>query len=145
MNKKRKVILATSNRYQEKIILLSFIPSLFILLGLAVALFFARESIIHNVNKGIHVNYPVAFLNWIYESYNYIIFGLCAIFVFSVWVSFKLSHHLLGAFTRIIPELDAIIEGRSQKILSARPGDDFANDLLKRINILVKCYIEHKK
>jgi len=55
----------------------------------------------------------------------------------AVWV-LGVSGNLVGAFQRIIRELDEFIDGKELKQIKARSKDDLANDLLKRINILIK-------
>jgi hypothetical protein len=145
MNKKRKGFLTTYNKYQEKIVLLSFIPSFCILFVFTVSLFFIRSEIVNNVRNGVHLNYAFVLMHWIHHSYNYIIWGVCGIFILSAIWAFKIAHELLGAFNRIIKELDEVIEGRRTKSISARPEDGLAQELLKRINVLAQHYIDHKK
>jgi len=49
-----------------------------------------------------------------------------------------MSSDLVGAFERITRELDEVIEGKEKKIIRARIPDELANELLKRINILIQ-------
>ena len=68
----------------------------------------------------------------------WIFLGLCVIaFVIAVW-SYYVSNKLVGAFERILSELDQILEWKETKRhLSAREGDFLVWELLKRINALM--------
>ena len=139
---KQRKSFTTSNKYQEKIILMAFIPVWLILLALVFSLIVIREEII---KAGSSTHSVSMFLSWIHQWYAFIIVGLCALFILIVFLAFRISEDLLGAFTRIIPEMDAIIEGRLNKLITARPSDDLANDLLKRVNVFIQSYLERKK
>ena len=67
-----------------------------------------------------------------------IFFGLWAVCLLIILWSFSVSLNLVGAFERIINELDDVISGKSNKPIHARPTDDLANELLKRINVLIE-------
>jgi hypothetical protein len=58
--------------------------------------------------------------------------------------AYVVSLNMVGAFGRIISELDEIIAGRSQKTINSRPEDSLMNDLLKRINVLIPYFVENK-
>ena len=58
--------------------------------------------------------------------------------------AYVISLHMVGAFGRIIYELDEIIAGRSQKIITTRSKDELAKDLSKRINVLLEHYVANK-
>ena len=53
-----------------------------------------------------------------------------------------MTNNLLGPVSRIINELDMVIDGSRKKTITARPADELANELLKRINVLVEFYVE---
>ena len=54
-------------------------------------------------------------------------------------VAFFVSRNLIGAFNRIINELDQILEGKKKGPLFVRKYDGLASEVLKRVNaILVK-------
>ncbi len=58
-------------------------------------------------------------------------------FLFLGWAH-AVSCRLLGAFQRILDELDLIIRGRLRRTLKVRPKDELALALLKRINFLLE-------
>lgn len=139
-SKKRNVFL-TANKYQDKIILLSFFPSAFIFLAF-IAIVFIGNPII---TKAVFHTSIASVTNLVYIFTGAIIFLLCLIILLAIMLSFVISHHLVGPFGRIIKEMDDVIEGKSQRMLiTSRPGDELAADLLKRINILVEFYVKHK-
>lgn len=140
-SKKRNVFL-TANKYQDKVILLSFFPSVFIFLAFILIVVIGNPII----TKAMYHNTYPDMVKLVMSFTGAIVFFLCLVILLSVVLSFVISHHLVGPFGRIIKELDDIIEGKSQKMLiTSRPGDDLAADLLKRINVLVEFYVKNKK
>ena len=55
----------------------------------------------------------------------------------SLW-AYAVSNQMVGAFERIIRELDGIIEGGAKRPIAARGRDEFATALLQRINVLIE-------
>lgn len=137
--KSRNVFL-TANKHQDKIVLMCFIPSLLIFLAFIALVFIGNPM----VTKAIFHSSIPSMTNLIYMFTAAIVFILCLILVLSIMLSFVISHHIVGPFGRIIKELDDIVEGKSKRLITSRPGDDLAEDLLKRVNVLVKFYMEHK-
>lgn len=52
--------------------------------------------------------------------------------------AYHLTNKLFGPYDRIIKELDSVIETRQKKELSVRKGDELFEELLKRINALIR-------
>ena len=138
-SKKRNVFL-TANKYQDKIILLSFVPSACIFIAFMLIVFIGNPII----SKAVFSKSLPTVANLIYTFTGAIVFILCLIILSAIMIAFVISHHLVGAFGRIIRDLDDIIEGRSKRNITYRPGDDLAADLLKRVNVLVEFYVKHK-
>lgn len=138
-NKKSRNIFSTANRYQDKIVFLSFFPSVFIFLTFILVVMIGNPIITKAIFNG---SYP-EIVKLILSFTGAIIFLLCLILLMSMILSFIISHHIVGPFGRIIKELDSIIEGNSTKPITSRPGDDLAKDLLKRINVLVAAYVKN--
>lgn len=139
---KIKRSIATSNKYQEKVIRLLLFPWALLLTILSIAFVIIMSNLVNDVKQGLHIDYGNALLQWLRLNYGYIVFGLCVFFILVVKIAFKVSEELVGPFTRILPELDAVIEGRSQRKIAARPKDELAKELLKRVNVLIEKYIE---
>ncbi len=58
------------------------------------------------------------------------------LFVGIFW-AYRISNRLIGPFERVIRELDDVIAQNKKRHVSARPGDELAGELLKRINTLI--------
>jgi len=66
-------------------------------------------------------------------------------FLMSLIGAYIISHKMVGAFGRIIRELDEIIDGRSQRMITCRSGDTLTKALLERVNVLIKSYVKQAK
>jgi len=59
------------------------------------------------------------------------------IFIIIIVATYKITSELVGAFERLLRELDVIIESREKKHLKVRENDELANEIVKRINTLI--------
>jgi len=138
--KRTRGIFLTVNKYQTKIILLIFIPSLLIFLSFISIVFIGNPiismAIFHTSFSGME--------RLINQFSGLMIFLMCLVLWVSLMLAFVVSNNMVGAFGRINRELEEIIARRSQKSIACRSHDDLARDLLKNINVLVKYYVEHK-
>ena len=65
--------------------------------------------------------------------------GITCFFLFVILLlSFLISKNLVGAFDRILKELDEVIDGKDRNKIGVRVRDDLANELLSRVNVLIK-------
>lgn len=140
-DKRKRKAFVVSNEYQARIVLLTFFPSLFIFIAFTTL----STLLISGVTQVLLYNSPATLAVQLSQWSGLIVFVLCLIFISALIFSFFISRDLVGAFGRIIRELDEVIEGRSKKLISARPEDKLANELLKRVNILIQSYIANKK
>ncbi len=138
--KKSRNVFKTAHKYQDRIIFLTIYPSLFIFLSFSGIIFMGNLIISRAV---VHTSF-LGMIKLINQFSEWMGFLICLIFLISVIGAFVISHHIVGAFGRIIHELDEIIAGRSKKSIIVRPKDDLSNELLKRINILVEYYVKNK-
>ncbi len=122
------------NRYQVRVLVLVLAPVVILFPALAAisALFF--DQLIEAVQTG-HTASLVDFLG---EWKLRFVFAIGALMVVVVALTFTVSKNLLGAFGRIFRELDEKIAGQHQGPITARKGDDLANELLRRVNVLVE-------
>ncbi len=141
MLRKFRKFYKTNNKYEDHIVLLTFLPSLLIFIVFSAIFFLMASATITAISQ----QSPSVLESWIHQWFGVVVGVLCVIFVSSLVYAFAFAHHLVGAFGRIITELDEIIAGRSQRPIKARPDDELANELLKRVNVLIQSYIEHKK
>jgi len=125
----------TANKYQEKLILFSFMSSASLFLSFIVIVFAGNPIIMKYAPSSQVTNFVSLFS-------GAIIIALCTVFILSLVISFKMTNNLLGPVSRIINELDKVIDGSRKKTITARPADELANELLKRINVLVEFYVE---
>ena len=66
-----------------------------------------------------------------------IIIILWALMFFVLYWAYRVSNQLVGAFDRIIRELDEYLAGKGKKHIHSRKNDKLAEELLKRINGLI--------
>ncbi len=118
------------NKYQLKIILLSLIPSLIVCLFTSLM-----------VRKYYFDTIDVLLFDSVADSVEFItkrgiviVATIWAFFIFTFILAVTVSGNLVGAFLRIIKELDEILEGKDKKQIMARKRDGLANELLVRIN-----------
>lgn len=58
--------------------------------------------------------------------------------IFVVFWTYYMSNKLVGPYTRILRELDEILETGRKKEIKTRQGDAMFEDLLKRVNDLIR-------
>jgi len=139
--KKQKDIFKTANKYQTTMVLLTFFPTVLIFMSFISVVFIGNPVI---SNKILHTSFPN--LEILVNKYSaWLIFLMCMFYLLSLVVAFVISNNMVGGIGRIISELDEIIAGRSKRTISGRPRDNMTQDLLKRVNVLVKFYVENKK
>lgn len=121
------------NKYQKQILTLTFIPLIFlyILIILLMMLFY------HDFTNIVLAGIPAPKMQLIHEWSTFVLFVLITLITAIIFFAFSLSQNLVGAFERIIRELDHIIDGGEIKVIKARPKDHLANELLERIDILL--------
>jgi hypothetical protein len=126
----------TANQYQRQIVLLAFFPALIMaaLIGVLLTLFY-NAAIDVILNGGAAKS--VALIN---QWGGLILSSLLILFILILAWIYQVSRDLVGAFERIIRELDDVIAGKGKRKIQARPKDTLANDLLKRINVLIEDY-----
>jgi hypothetical protein len=139
-NKMRKPFVA-EDKYQRQIVLLSFFPPLLFCIFFSVFVFVMDSE----MGKVILSNSPAVIARQVNQWTHLIVSCLFVIYILSLAWSFVVSRNIVGAFGRIIRELDDVIDGKSKKTIGARTEDKLANELLKRINVLIKHYVETKK
>lgn len=59
------------------------------------------------------------------------------LFIVVYW-AYKISNKILGPYSRILRELDEMVEGKRNKPLRVRDGDEMFGELLKRINTIIE-------
>jgi hypothetical protein len=139
-SRKLRNIFLTTNKYQDRIILLTFLPSTLMFLLFIGIVFIVNPDISDAV---LHTSF-LGMEKFILRFPWLIVFLMCLILWLSMIGAYVTSLNMVGAFRRIIYELDEIIAGRSQKDINSRPDDDLSKELLKRINVLIEHYVGNK-
>ena len=116
------------NRFQRPIINIVIVTSFVaIILELCIAYLYFDNTVINPLKEMS----PLKILVLI------ILIEVPLIFYLVIVWAYKVSSHLVGAFERVLAELDNVLAGKGKKHIHARKGDDLAEELLKRINTLI--------
>ena len=91
--------------------------------------------------KGIDRVLSLEMQKFVYHYYIFTVAVMCLFLFISTIFGLLYSRNLVGSFGRIIYELDEIIAGRTKKTIRTRSNDYLANEILKRINYLVKNFV----
>ncbi len=68
----------------------------------------------------------------------HLLMAVAPFLLFMVCWMYYVSGKVVGPYTRILLELDKIIENGQKRIIYVRKGDELFEELLGRINILIK-------
>ena len=72
------------------------------------------------------------------QRYNFIIPVLAGMLVLMVCWAYHIIHRFIGPHERVIRELDEVLAGIRKEPIVPREGDDLFEELLRRINALIK-------
>jgi hypothetical protein len=123
------------NKYQIRILVLLLLPAVVITTTLALFSNLFFEQLVAAVESGSKEQMMSLLATW-KTSFFFALWVLLSLIVLATYV---VCQQLLGAFTRIFRELDEVIAGQSvRRPITARKGDDLANELLKRINLITQ-------
>ena len=131
-NRRRAVL--GSNKYQRQIITLALVPSVIFCL----VMYFLLEVFQHDAAQAIIDRSDAVSVVFLTE-WGIVLVLTVLLYSGSVFLwAYAVSNQMVGAFERIIRELDRIIEGGAKGPITARGRDELANSLLKRINVLIE-------
>ena len=126
-NSKRKTIFYV-NRFQKRL----FYPIVFAFaIGCCVAWLSIIYAFIGNYLSGPGLHRFQGFIPAI------LAFATVLMIILVFW-TLHISSRYLGAYERIIKELDGVLAGQGKGPLKARCGDVMFEELLKRINVLIE-------
>ena len=119
------------NKFQRKILLPVLISSLAAcnVIVLSLALFYFPAD--HTLIPGLTVNDLKFFLPWLLLTVSLII-------VFLIFWTYYISNRMVGPYGRVLKDLDDVVAGKSKKEIKARKGDEMFEELLKRVNTLIR-------
>jgi hypothetical protein len=121
-----------SNKYQRMIIHLVFYPSLvvFCIVTYYISMF------TYDVMAAFAAN-DEASLTLIKWKTILLLAVITGCFLAIILWAYVVSSRLVGAFERILKELDGILAGEPKHLFKARRNDALANDLIQRLNALI--------
>ncbi len=122
------------NKYQTRIVLTTFFPLLFICAIVVLFLQAFFSEILQVITTWSAAKTTRLILQWNVAFYAIYVLLLLGVLFWAYYV----SRDIVGAFERILKDLDAVIDGEQRKPITARAKDELANELLKRINILIR-------
>ena len=139
-NKGRSVnFLAT--KYHRRVMAVAFFPTVLIF---GVVLFFLSAFYQQLVDVIIYSS-TTATVELIQDWGVMLLFLLGSTSLLILFWAYVLSRDLVGAFERILKELDAMIDGGERKHIRVRKGDDPAVPVVARINTLIDNLPHDKK
>ncbi len=123
-----------TTKSQRQIIRLSLVPStIFCVVMYFLLLAFQRE-----VAEAIYTAPDVASIKFVSE-WAFALLSILLLYVGCAFVwAYSVSNDIVGPFSRIIQELDMVIDGGARQPITVRQRDELAQQLLKRVNVLVK-------
>ena len=120
----------STNPYEKKILNIVFLSAgmpVLIVVGVFYCLF--SDLVYTYLNSGMadHFLYQFLILSIIILLYYFLFVGI---------IAYRFIHRLVGAFPRVLRELDERIAGKSRAHIHLRQGD-YARELVNRINALI--------
>lgn len=135
MTGRKRKIFPIIGTYQGKMIFFVFVPAVIFHLCIFCMLTFLKLDLGMLIFQGVSEEVIAYFIdNW---SATVILVSLFFVAAFLI-ISFIISRNMVGAFERIVRELDEVIEGKRVGPLTARRYDVLAKDLLQRVNVLIE-------
>ncbi len=141
----KRLLFVNVNKYQQQILF----PALIICLVACAGVFYTLYYI-NYVDKNLAVvcHIDVTQLSkdipWFMQMHSFnkvvpwILFGMTTVLLIVICWMFFVSNKILGPSNRILKELDDILSGKRQDPIGTRQGDEFFEELLKRINALIQ-------
>ncbi len=141
----KRLLFVNVNKYQQQILLPALIICLISCAGVFYTLYYIN-SVDKNLSVLCHIDVTQltkdvpSFMRM--HSFNkvvpWILFSMTTVLLGIICWMFFVSNRILGPSVRILKELDDILSGKRQDPLGTRPGDEFFEELLKRINALIQ-------
>ena len=122
------------NKYQMKIILLSFVPCTLLCLCMTILLY----VFFNDFSKALINEQTIIDVAYVKHWFLLIFGSLLCFFMFLMFWVFKESKHLVGAFDRVKRELKEQSEGRKKGPINVRKKDRLFKEILESINAIIK-------
>jgi hypothetical protein len=134
MSKAKRNFFSINNRYQLLLLMLEVIPLLIISIALTIVVFVMDAQVQQLFSTQSFSMVAPCIAKWFYYVVCFVFALAIAFFI----VAFKCSQHLVNPFGRILRETDRILASGEKKEIKLRPGDDLGNEVVQRINALIK-------
>ncbi len=140
----QRLLFVNVNKYQQQVVLPALIICLISCAGVFYTLFY-----IHYVDANVAVvcqidRFSMAHdVPWFIQMHSFnkvvpwILFGMTTLLLIVICWMFYVSNRVLGPSTRVLKELDDVLSGQRKDPIGTRRGDEFFEELLKRINALI--------
>ena len=128
-----------TTKHQRQIIRLSVVPlTIFCVVMYFLLHYFLLHAFQNDLGEAIYTASDVVSIKFVSEW----AFALLSILLLYLGCGFlwayAVSNDVVGPFDRIIRELDEVIEGGARQPITVRQRVELAQQLLKRVNVLVK-------
>lgn len=67
-----------------------------------------------------------------------VLISVSVMLIFIIFWTFYMSNKIVGPYERVLKELDVILTGDKRDGINSRKGDEMFEELLRRINLLIK-------
>ncbi len=123
-----------TTKHQRQIIRLSVVPSTIF----CVVMYFLLRAFQTEVDEAIYTGSDVASIKFVSE-WAFALLSMVLLYLGCgfLW-AYAVSNNVVGPFDRIIHELDEVIDGGARQPITVRQRDELAQELLRRVNVLVK-------
>ncbi len=123
-----------TTRHQRQIIRLSVVPSTIF----CVVMYFLLQAFHREVGEAIYTASDVASIKFVSE-WAFALLSMVLLYLGCgfLW-AYAVSNDVVGPLDQIIHELDKVIDGGARQPITVRQRDELAQELLKRVNVLVK-------
>lgn len=134
-NKFQRQIFFHTNHYQRKF----FYPLViaFVLGCLIAWLSMAYFFLLSVPPDGSEMNQIIALLPGFIVIFTLVMLSIL------LWTSY-FSNKIIGPYSRILKELDEVLDGKRLEVLHVRKGDTLFDELLKRVNKLIENYVKNR-
>lgn len=123
-----------ATRFQAPIMTLTLVPTFIFCAVTSLFIFYAQRQLVDYINQTPNLQHTE-----LVNMGGFYLLGIVWLFFAIVYVWAKIvSGKMVGAFERIIREVDMVIEGEKINRIEARDGDYIASLLLPRINSLIE-------
>lgn len=132
--KSKRNLFAIRNPYQMQSVLLLISPLFVMAATLTAISYIVGSEVDRLLTLQSYGMVAGCIAKWFYLTVCFIFITLITFFL----MAFKFSENMLNPFTRILKEMDEVLETGKKKVITVRPEDDLANEVLLRVNKFIQ-------